>query len=186
MIDISQTTKAKADQLNADDLVGGPITVKITGVKVVSGDQPVIISYEGDNGKPYKPSKSMRRLMIAMWGKDGQEYVGQKLTLYCDPSVKFGKAEVGGIKISHMSNIHEEKVVMLTSTRGRKAPHKVTPIKEVTEEQKAIQAALQTCAAEQGKEKAVGVLKKMGVEKYTELPPGSLEEVMTLVGEVNE
>ena len=69
MMDISDTIIAKSDQLNASDLIGGPITVTITGVKRFdSAEQPIAISYEGDNGKPFKPCKSVRRLLVGMWG----------------------------------------------------------------------------------------------------------------------
>lgn len=73
MTDMSKTIEPNSDQLNADDLLTGPRTITITDVKVREGsDQPVSVFYEGDNGKPYKPGKSMRRLMIAVWGTDSE------------------------------------------------------------------------------------------------------------------
>ena len=55
----------KSNQLNADDLIGGrSITIKITKVSGVAGEQPICINYEGDNGKPYYPCKSMRRVLV--------------------------------------------------------------------------------------------------------------------------
>jgi len=67
MIDLTKTIEAKSDQLNADDLIGNSRTIKIKGVKVIAGDQPVVISYEGDEGKPWKPCKGMRRIMAGLW-----------------------------------------------------------------------------------------------------------------------
>lgn len=128
MIDLTKPAEPRSDQLNADDLISGPRLLEITSIKVSSGEQPVQISYEGDNGKPWKPCKSMLRLMIHAWGKDGEKYVGRQLKVYCDPKVKWGGAEVGGIRISHMSHIDNPLRVMLTESRGRKSPHTVEPL----------------------------------------------------------
>ena len=69
MNDLSFTIKPKSDQLNADDLIAGPITVTVQAVNVYeSPDQPVSVVI-GNGCQPYKPCKSMRRLMIAVWGK---------------------------------------------------------------------------------------------------------------------
>jgi hypothetical protein len=41
------------------------------------------------------------------------------------PEVKFGGEDVGGIRISHMSDIERDVRVSLTSTRGKKAKYEV-------------------------------------------------------------
>lgn len=129
MTDISSTTAPKSDQLNFDDFIGDkPITIKITKVSLVAGDQPVILNYEGDNGHPYKPGKSMRRVLVHVWGKDGSAYVGRSLTLYGDAKVVFGGMAVGGIRISHMSHIDAAVTMMLTTTRSKRAPFIVKPL----------------------------------------------------------
>lgn len=128
MIDMRPTIIVKSDQLNADDLIGSAITIKITGVKVVSNDQPVSVSYEGDQGKPYKPCKSMCKVMVAIWGEDGNNYIGQSMTLFLDPTVKWAGKEVGGIRISHMTGLNEVRVMSLTATRGNKKPYKIMPL----------------------------------------------------------
>jgi hypothetical protein len=43
------------------------------------------------------------------------------MTLYNDPEVKFGGEQVGGIRISHMTDIKADIRVSLTTTRGKKA-----------------------------------------------------------------
>ena len=103
-MDISQTIAPKSNQLNFDDFLSGESkTIKITEVSGTSEkEQPIAISYEGDNGKPYRPSKGMRRVLVYVWGKDSKDYIGRSLTLYGDPEVKFGGQAVGGIRISHM------------------------------------------------------------------------------------
>ncbi len=48
MNDMTQVIQPKSDQINADDLIAGPITVKITDVKIQGGtEQPVSIHIEG-------------------------------------------------------------------------------------------------------------------------------------------
>lgn len=129
MTDILKTIEPKSDQQNFDDYVGGPKVVTISDVKVFNrAEQPVEIHLVEFPGRPYKPSLSMRRVMIRVWGQGATSWVGRKLRLYGDPTVKFGKQEVGGIKISHMSHITEPITHMLTVTRGNKAPHTVEPL----------------------------------------------------------
>jgi len=129
MVNVAHAIKPKSDQLNADDLIGGPITIKITNVREMSGEQPIAISFEGDNGKPYKPGKSMLRVMVEVWGLEGDNYIGHSLTLYRDPEVKFGGQNVGGIRISHMTGLNSEKSFLLTVARSRRAPYTVKPLK---------------------------------------------------------
>jgi hypothetical protein len=129
MTDLSQTIAPKSDQLNADDLIAGPRTIKVVKVSRASDpDQPVAISFEGDNGKPYKPCKSMRRVLISVWGADGASYAGRRMTLYCDKDVMFGGMKVGGIRISHVSDIERDVTMALTVTRAKRSPYTVKPI----------------------------------------------------------
>ena len=129
-MDLSKTIIPKSDQLNADDLIAGPRTIRITAVSTGSAEQPVTINYEGDNGRPYKPSKSMRRILVAVWGKDSRAYIGQSMTLYRDPTIKFGGETVGGIRISHMTGLDKPMQVALTVTRGKRKPYSVEPLTE--------------------------------------------------------
>lgn len=137
MIDMTPTIQAKSDQLNADDLISGPITIKITQVSVGNAeDQPINIRYEGDNGRPWKPCKSMRRVLVGVWGKDGAQYVGRYLTLFRDASVKWAGVEVGGIRISHMSHLNKQESISLMVTRGSKKPYSVKPLQIQQEAEK--------------------------------------------------
>ena len=131
MDDMRQTIIPKSDQLNADDLIGREMTIKITGVDIRGGqEQPVSIHFEGDNGKPYKACKSMCRVMVSAWGPDSKKYVGRSMTLYRDPKVKWGGMEVGGIRISHMSHISDDMTMALTVTRANRKPFTVRPIQD--------------------------------------------------------
>lgn len=135
-MDMSAFVAPKSDQMNADDLIAGPRTIRITRVAGTgAADQPVAVFYEGDDGKPLKPCKSMRRVMIAAWGTDAAQYVGRAMTLYRDPKVKFGGMEVGGIRISHMSHIERDLVMALTVTKAKREPYKVSVLREATASQ---------------------------------------------------
>lgn len=130
IVDISRFIEAKSDQLNADDLIGGPRTITVTKVTGEDGDQPISIHYEGDNRKPFKPCKTIRRVLVAVWGRYGNDYVGRSMTLYRDDKVTFGGLEVGGIRISHMSHIEKEMIVVVAKSKGKKAGMKILPLKD--------------------------------------------------------
>lgn len=130
-MDISKTTQPKSDQQNFDDYgTGGPKTVTIVEVVEGNAEQPVWIHLAEFPGRPYKPSKSMRRVLEFAWGKDTDVYHGRRITLYGDPTVKFGGSVLGGIKISHLSHIDREKSLSLTETKGKRKPYVVQPLVE--------------------------------------------------------
>lgn len=118
--DVSDTIVAKSDQLNADDLVGGPITVTIAGVKRVNEDQPIAIQISGGH-QPFKPCKTMRRALVFAWGKDSTQWVGRSLCLVRDPTVKWAGEAVGGIRIQAMSHIASRLELSLAVSKGKKA-----------------------------------------------------------------
>ena len=129
MDDMKSTIIPKSDQLNADDLISGPMTITITSVTIrPGGEQPISIAFDGDQGKPYKPCKSMCRVMVTAWGPDSKKYAGRSMTLYRDAAVKWGGMEVGGIRVSHMSNIESALTMALTVTRANKRPFTVKPL----------------------------------------------------------
>jgi hypothetical protein len=124
-MDMTAVIQPKSDQINADDLIAGPMTVTIEGVSIRAGDeQPVSVRLAGMT-KVYRPCKSMARVMVQAWGADAAKYAGRSLTLYRDPKVKWGGLEVGGIRISHMSHIEAPMTLMLTQSKANRAPFKV-------------------------------------------------------------
>ena len=147
---MTDTIVPKSDQMNADDLMSGPRTFTITEVyKTGSDDQPFsVVLAEFDQKRPYKPSKSMRRVMVTAWTKDADTYVGKRLTLYRDPDIKFGAQEVGGIRISHMSGIAKPLKLALTVTKGKRAPFVVQPLPDEPAEKPAKPAAKVLTATE--------------------------------------
>ena len=144
--DLRSTIIPKSDQLNSEQLLGGPMIITVSDVRVGSGDeQPVSVFYALDPQRPFKPCKTMRKLLIHAWGADGTKWIGKSMELYNEPTIKFGGEVVGGIRISRMSGINPKGIeVALTQTRGRKMLHKVMPLKasaELTEALEAIEAA---------------------------------------------
>ena len=127
-MDLTQSIIPKSDQLNADDLMAGPATVTIESVTKGTPEQPVNVNLKEFPGRAYRPSKSMRRVMVVAWGAEASEYEGHQLTLYRNPEIVFGGKAVGGIEISHMSHISAPIKVALTTTRGKRKDFTVLPI----------------------------------------------------------
>lgn len=127
-MDILSTTEPKSDQQNFDDYSIAPRTVTVEKVKSGTPDQPVEVHLVEFPGRPFKPSKSMRRVLIACWGPEASAYTGRRMTLFGDPTVKFGGQAVGGIRIAALSNIGVPKTIPLTITRGKRAPFIVQPL----------------------------------------------------------
>ena len=103
--DVSAAIEAKSDQLNAVDIMGYEPVIRIRDVTVRSGDQPVSIYFDGDNNRPWKPSKGMLRLMVGAWGKDARNWIGKYAKLYFEKKVRYAGKEVGGIRIRSLSDI---------------------------------------------------------------------------------
>lgn len=130
MTDIGDTIAPKSNQMNADDLVGGPLTLTITEVRVHdTGDQPVHVFFaEWPSGRPWKPSLGMRRWLMLVWGEKSAEYVGKRVTLYRDDSVTWAGEAIGGIRIGAMSGIDRARKLPLTLSSKQKVLVTVKPI----------------------------------------------------------
>jgi hypothetical protein len=130
-MDLTESIAPRSDQVNADDLVGGPITYTVREVIQGKAEQPFdFMLVETD--RAYRPSKTMRRLIVAAWGADANAYAGRRLTLYREPSIKFGGATVGGIRISHMSHIDGRVSEKFQTTRGKRETFTVDPLPELS------------------------------------------------------
>ncbi len=128
-VDVSDTIVAKSDQLNADDLISGEITVTITGVNRCQQDQPIAISITGGH-MPFKPCKTVRRILVSAWGSNAANWIGQSMTLYRDQSVKWGGEQVGGIRIRAMTGIKAPLVLALAESRKSKAKITIQPLRD--------------------------------------------------------
>lgn len=127
-MDLTATIVPKSDQLNAEDLLAGPVTVTVESVTGGSAEQPVNVNLREFPGRPYRPSKTQRRVLVKLWGAESDPWTGRRMTLYRDPDVKFGGIKVGGIKISHLSGIAARATLVLTETKGKRAPHIIEPL----------------------------------------------------------
>jgi len=126
-LDMTESLAPKSDQLDAVDLVGGPRTFTIENVTRHNAEQPFNF-HLAEFPRVWRPGKSMRRVIAAAWGTKSSKYIGQRITLYCDNSVEFGGAAVGGSRISHMSGIDKPLKVPLLIKKGRSAIFTVQPL----------------------------------------------------------
>jgi len=105
-MDISAALVAKSDQLNASDLTGAPIVATISAVHVVKGaPKPVTIDLVGMDGRPWKPSKGMLRVIARAWGTESDVWVGRAVKLTNNPEVIYAGQPVGGVEVVAMSHI---------------------------------------------------------------------------------
>lgn len=118
--------EAKSDQLNAVDIMGADRVITIRDVKVKRGDQPVSIYFDGDNNRPWKPSKGMLRVLAAAWGINSSKWIGKHARLYFEPSVTWAGKEVGGIRIKALSDIDARGIsCVITINRNTREPYRV-------------------------------------------------------------
>jgi hypothetical protein len=117
----------RSDQINADELIGGPATYTIREVVEGKAEHPfdfLLVETE----RAYRPSKTMRRVIVNAWGKDTKTYVGRRLTLYREDSIMFAGQRVGGIRISAMSDIDGPVETSSQITRGKREKFVVQPL----------------------------------------------------------
>ena len=126
-LDMTESLAPKSDQLDAIDLVSGPRTFTIENVTKHNADQPFNF-HLAEFPRVWRPGKSMRRVIAAAWGTKTSAYIGQRVTLYCDPSVQFGNDVTGGTRISHMTGIDKPLKVPLLVKRGKSALFTVQPL----------------------------------------------------------
>ena len=130
-MDITETLAPRSDQQNYDDYIAGPRTVTVTAGRVTgNAEQPVSLELAEYPGRPYKPNKSMRRVIAAAWGVETDAYVGRRMTLVGNPDVKYGGKAVGGIEIAAMSHLEKPLTLPLTEARGRKRQFTVQPLQD--------------------------------------------------------
>ena len=64
----------------------------------------------------------MRKILVFCWSDQAANWIGKRLTLYADPDVKWAGVAVGGIRISHLSGIESQVMLMLSETKGKRKP----------------------------------------------------------------
>jgi len=122
MTDIAHTLIAKSDQLNAADIMGTEkiLTITSVDVKTTGGDQPVTIHYDGENGRPWKPCLTVRRILSQLWTTESEKWIGQSVAVHRDPTVKWAGEPHGGIRPHAATGLDAMVVVKLKEERGGK------------------------------------------------------------------
>lgn len=131
-LDITDTLAPKSDQINADDMAGRSAVVTVAGVEKVAGEQPLAVHLHEFPGRPWKPGKTVRRILAAAWGTDAAQWTGRRAELFTDQEVTFGKVKVGGIRVSRLSHLDAPLSLALTATRGKKQTHRIDPLPDST------------------------------------------------------
>lgn len=123
--------KVRSDQWNSDDFLGGPRTFTIAGARKGTAEGPYDIDLVEGEGRCWRPPNSVISALILAWGTDeASEWVGRRVTLYRDPTVRFGNDTPGGIRVSHASHLDVPATVRVTTSRGHKSPVTIRPLAE--------------------------------------------------------
>lgn len=130
-MDLTQSIEPRSDQINSDDLIAGPITYTIREVIAGKAESPFDFQLV-ETDRAYRPSKTMRRVIVNAWGPEATAYAGRRLTLYREPTIQFGGKTVGGIRISAMSHIDGPREVLAQVTRGKREKFVVQPLPDAT------------------------------------------------------
>jgi hypothetical protein len=126
--DISDTLAPDSDQLDAIDLeASGPRVFTVKSVSKGNAEQPVQV-HLAEFDRPWRPGKSMRRVLASCWGTDAAQWTGRRVELYCDPNVRFGGDVVMGTRIKRLSHIDKQRKVPLLISRGKSATYTVEPL----------------------------------------------------------
>jgi len=170
--EVLKSIEPRSDQLNAEDCIAsGPITVTVSGVRKGNKEQPIIIDMEGRD-RPFKPCKTVRRILIALWTNDPKQWVGQQMTIYTDPSVIYAGVKVGGLRVSHATGLENPRTFMLAQSRGKRTEVTIRPIKTKPAEKPvekpaeptvAEQAFIETAKAEIGAVSTLPKLRDLGL-----------------------
>lgn len=124
------TAEPRSDQWNVDDFIGGPRTFTVAGVKAGKAEQKYDIELVEGEGRVWRPPITVLRILIAAWGDESSAWAGRRVTLFADPSVRFGSDQVGGIRVSHLSHISKPLSVSVAVKRGQRKPFTVQPLAE--------------------------------------------------------
>ena len=129
-IDVTKMNVSKSDQLNAVDLAGSDLQATITAARETGDAKQPLALHIDSWGQPFKPCKSVRRLLAAAWGQpDAEQWVGRSLLLYLDPTVKWAGEAAGGVRVKAVSHIDQPFTMMLPESSKSRKRVTVTPLK---------------------------------------------------------
>ena len=121
------TAEPRSDQINYEDFVGGSKIFTVAGVRNGTAEQKYDIGLQGEE-RVWRPPLTVLRTLIACWGDDATVWQGRQAELYGDPSIRFGKEAVGGIRIKALSHLDEPKTVTVTVARGKRQKITIQPL----------------------------------------------------------
>lgn len=103
--------------LSKDDLSKPEVfrieTVEMDLVQNEDGKEEKPILYFADNkGKPLILNKTNAEILAGEFGPDSEDWAGQEIELYVDPSIRFGKQKIGGIRVRIPDTSTKEAVTL--------------------------------------------------------------------------
>lgn len=125
------TAEPRSDQINADDLIGGPATYTIKAIHPGKAEQKYDIELAEIEGRAWRPPKTVRAILIEAWGDDAANWIGQRVTLFRDESVKFGGQIDPGIRVSHATGLPGNKPFTTSPilvSRGKRRRFTIQPL----------------------------------------------------------
>lgn len=78
------------------------VTIKsysIENIRTASGTQKKGVLHFSENVKPLIVNKSKLKPLVNKYGFETDTWIGKRVTLYFDPTVKFGRDITGGIRV---------------------------------------------------------------------------------------
>lgn len=119
----------KTDRLNYEHFLYGPRTFIIAkwGKRKEQGADKLCLVMDGEESTPFMPCQGMIKCLISEdgWGDDLNSWIGKSITLFGDSSVKFGKQEIGGVRISHISGISKPYETKISERRGVRIDYEI-------------------------------------------------------------
>ena len=133
-MDIAEALIAKSDQLCAADLTGAPVIATIKGTRKGDVKQPVIVELIGMDGRPWKPSKGMLRVLASQWGQQTEAWHGRLVKLVNNPDVLYSGVKVGGVEVVAMSHIEAPFTTPVRLNKSQVKQHHVDVLAEAPTE----------------------------------------------------
>lgn len=138
-MDIGDTLTPNSDRITNLDLLNGPRIVTIVSRNVEpykpgtpKNQQFPVALYTAEFGedRPYRPQLSMRKLLAdpRVWGGDSALYIGRRLELFRDDTVKIGPKSKPGVRISAVSHISQAVTVTMAESRQSDRTYTVQPL----------------------------------------------------------
>jgi hypothetical protein len=92
--------------------------------------KPVIVDLVGMDGRPWKPSKGMLRVIAHAWGTESDAWVGRLVKLVNNPEVVYAGEAVGGVEVVAMSLIPKAFTIPVRISQKKVKQHHVDVLAE--------------------------------------------------------